>query len=447
MEARLVPLDGGRRGTPLPLRGRELVLGRDPSADLRFDHVVVSRRHAVLRELGAGYTIQDLGSANGTRINGADFRDALLLRDGDRIELGGQVELLYEEGEAPGEVRWGAIAAVVLSVLVLVGGGAVWLFSGGRPDFGEATKLAAQGLRASQAGDAARAKDRLRSAAGMLYKNGELDDVPRSDVMRVAMQRLGQSLEPPADLWSVFQRALEETKPKPKPPSANTPVGCRLDRVPPSALDACLRERIELVLIDLRQDPTHIPDSFPHQVGERLLQEHDFIERSLQRGRPIIPMLEHELEAAKMPPLLQYLALIESGYQNKAVSSAQAMGLWQFVPSTARQYGLKVGGPNDERRDPAKSTRAAAHYLRDLAFEFGGDALLLALAGYNRGENGVRRALKKLDDPFSDRNYWRLVEEGLLPKETAQYVTRFMAAAVAGEGGMPPASTLVAAGY
>lgn len=447
MEARLVPLDGDRRGTPLPLRGRELVLGRDPSADLRFDHAVVSRRHAVLRELGAGYTIQDLGSANGTRINGADVRDALLLRDGDRIELGGHVQLLYEEGEPRGQVRWGAIAAVILSVVVLVGGGAFWLYVHRAPDFGEATKLAAEGLRASQAGDQARAKDRLRSAAGMLYKNGVLDDVPRSAVMRVAMQRLGESLDPPADLWNVFQRALEETKPKPKPVSAGAPVGCRLDRVPPSALDACLRERIELVLIDLRQDPSQIPETFPHQVGERLLQEHDFIERSLERGRPIIPMLEHELEAAKMPPLLQYLALIESGYQNKAVSSAQAMGLWQFMPSTGRQYGLKVGGPHDERRDPAKSTRAAAHYLRDLAFEFGGDALLLALAGYNRGENGVRRALKQLDDPFSDRSYWRLVEEGLLPKETAQYVTRFIAAAVAGEGGMPPASTLVAAGY
>jgi soluble lytic murein transglycosylase-like protein len=94
-----------------------------------------------------------------------------------------------------------------------------------------------------------------------------------------------------------------------------------------------------------------------------------------------------------------------------------------------------------------KSTHAAVRYLKGLAFEFGGDALLLALAGYNRGENGVRRALKKLDDPFADRSYWRLVERGLLPDETAMYVARFMAAAVAGEGGLPDAETLEAAGY
>ena len=85
-------------------------------------------------------------------------------------------------------------------------------------------------------------------------------------------------------------------------------------------------------------------------------------------------------------------------------------------------------------------------YYRATAFEFGGDALLLALASYNRGENGVRRALKKLDDPFSDRSYWRLVEEGLLPEETALYVARFVAAAVAGEAGLPSRRTLDAAG-
>ena len=59
----------------------------------------------------------------------------------------------------------------------------------------------------------------------------------------------------------------------------------------------------------------------------------------------------------------------------------------------------------------------------------------------------MRRALMQLDDPFSDRSYWRLVDEGLLPEETAHYVTRFLAAAVAGEAGVPSASTLAAAGY
>jgi hypothetical protein len=432
----------------LPLVGAEIVLGRDPSSDLRFDHAVVSRRHAVMRARGNGYTIQDLGSANGTRINGAGVAGTSLLRDGDHLQLGGQIDLIYEQGLGAARRSWGPIGVAIL-LIGLLAGVALWYMGQRPPDYGEATKLAAEGLRASRAGDHARAKDSLRSAAGMLYKRGLLDDVARPDVMRVAMQRLGASLDPPADLWTIFQASLAETQPKPPPTNIgdSAPVGCRLDRVGPASLEPCLRERIELVMIALRQDPSQIPEGFPRKVGRRMRQEHAFIERSLQRGKSVIPMLRRELEAAKMPPLLHYLALIESGYQNTAVSSAKAMGMWQFMPATGRQYGLRVGGPNDERSDTVKATRAAARYLRDLAFEFGGDALLLALAGYNRGENGVRRALKKLDDPFSDRSYWRLVEEGLLPEETSQYVTRFIAAASAGEGGLPAASTLEAAGF
>ena len=117
------------------------------------------------------------------------------------------------------------------------------------------------------------------------------------------------------------------------------------------------------------------------------------------------------------------------------------------MPGTARDYGLLVRGRVDERKDPRKSTRAAAAYLNDLTFEFGGGSLLLALAGYNRGQNAVRSALKRLEDPFSDRSYWRLVEQGLLPRETALYVARFMSAAVAGEAGLPSRRALEAAGY
>jgi membrane-bound lytic murein transglycosylase D len=112
------------------------------------------------------------------------------------------------------------------------------------------------------------------------------------------------------------------------------------------------------------------------------------------------------------------------------------------MPATARAYGLRVSSRVDERTDPKKSTKAAARYLRDLAFEFGGDALLLAIASYNKGENGMRRALKKLDDPRTDRNYWVLVERNLIPRETRDYVPRLVAAAVMGEAGVPSAEVV-----
>ncbi len=92
--------------------------------------------------------------------------------------------------------------------------------------------------------------------------------------------------------------------------------------------------------------------------------------------------------------------------------------MWQFMPATARRFGLTVKGGVDQRNDWEKATVAAAEYLRDLAFDFGGNALLLSLAGYNRGEAGVRRSFRKLENPFEDRSYWRLSENNLLPKET-----------------------------
>ena len=114
------------------------------------------------------------------------------------------------------------------------------------------------------------------------------------------------------------------------------------------------------------------------------------------------------------------------------------------MPGTARDYKLQIGAGRDERTDPRKSTRAAARYLNALAFEFGGDALLLAIAAYNKGENGVRAALKKGRDPRTERSYFKLVERKLLPLETERYVPRFVAAAILGEAGVPAADLLPA---
>jgi membrane-bound lytic murein transglycosylase D len=208
----------------------------------------------------------------------------------------------------------------------------------------------------------------------------------------------------------------------------------------------CIRERAEQVLVDLWQDPRKIPESFYGAVNEQLhlllSKRRGWVEASLERGRVLAPMITEELENAKIPTVLRYLAMIESGYQTKIQSPAGARGPWQFMPGTARGYGLKVDSSVDERTDPRKATRAAARYLRDLAFEFGGDALLLAIASYNKGENGIRRALKKLDDPRTDRSYWTLAQRGLLPDETRDYVPRFVAAAVLGEAGLPSPEVL-----
>jgi hypothetical protein len=446
MEARLVQIQDGRRLGKTAIDSAEFVIGRDDGLDLSLHGAArVSRRHARIARLGDRHTLTDLGSSNGTRLNGRSVRETVYLEPGDVIELGDEVSFVYEEDDGGGGGL--PIVPILIAALLIVAAGvgvAFWLTRSG-PDLPEeAVRLAAEGAREARSGNPEVAKNKLDAAAGLLFSHGYLDDVGRADVKRVAFERLGNALDG-TDLFDIY-RSVHETTRKPERREETKRTICPLDQMPPRELRSCLREDIELVLIGLRQD-TSFPDSFVDQVGARLVVENDFLRDALARGRPLIPMLRRELEAANMPPLLHYLALIESGYKSVAVSPARAAGLWQFMPATGKQYGLKVGGGRDDRIDNVKSTRAAAHYLRDLTFEFGGKDLLLSLASYNRGENGVRRALKRLDDPFSDRSYWRLVEQGLLPEETAKYVPRFIAAAVAGEGGLPDVAVLHAAGY
>ncbi len=126
------------------------------------------------------------------------------------------------------------------------------------------------------------------------------------------------------------------------------------------------------------------------------------------------------LEEEGLPLEIINLALIESGFNPKAHSRAHAVGMWQFIESTGRIYGLRIDWWVDERRDPARSTRAAAHYLKDLHEAL--DSWPLALAAYNCGQGGVERAMQKC----RSRDYWDLS----LKRETVDYVPKFMAACI-----------------
>jgi hypothetical protein len=452
MPSSLTLTDGQGHVRTYPLDESERVLGRDPSCAFYIASEHISWNHAAIHYVDGRHLIVDLGSTNGTTVNGQSASSPILLRPNDQIILADAVQLEFqtddiERTSAKGLGRIvGILAAIVVIGLAIAA--AFWLVPGDEPDpeLTRAVELAEQGIDFARDGKQFDARDALREAAGQLYTAGYLDQVPRGDLQREAMRLLQDQVDVSFDLWGFYDNVLRQAPP-PRAAAATRGKRCRLDSVPSNLLEPCLLYWIEHVLREIHQDTDSIPPDFHRKVGRRLRIENKFLRNSLVRGEPLVPMLKDELVAAKMPPLLHYVALIESGYKNSATSSTAAAGVWQFMPATGRQYGLRVKGKIDDRRDPEKSTRAAARYLRDLAFEFGGDALLLALAGYNRGENGVRRSLKKLDDPFSDRSYWRLVERDLLPEETQNYVPRFIAAAVAGEGGLPPVQLLREAGY
>lgn len=147
----------------------------------------------------------------------------------------------------------------------------------------------------------------------------------------------------------------------------------------------------------------------------------EFTQRGLDRALKYIPMIHDVFRAEGIPPDLAYMALIESGFRDAPTSGAGARGLWQFMPATARGYGLRVDDSVDDRLDPDKATKAAAAYLKTLFGIFGDWPL--AVAAYNVGENKVKRLLKQT----GTRTYWELTQKRALPEETERYVPSIIA--------------------
>jgi membrane-bound lytic murein transglycosylase D len=144
-------------------------------------------------------------------------------------------------------------------------------------------------------------------------------------------------------------------------------------------------------------------------------------------------MIRERLRAKRLPEDLVYLTLVESGLSNTAVSRARAVGMWQFMASTARMYGLTVDPWVDERRDPFRATEAAVNHLADLRVRLGGSGYLAA-AAYNAGVGRVTRGLDRLpgetDSIIPDGTFFQLSDRRYLRRETRDYVPKLIAASL-----------------
>jgi len=198
-----------------------------------------------------------------------------------------------------------------------------------------------------------------------------------------------------------------------------------------------LGREIQTILEGFGKRDYIVPDIFIKQVEKHIYtftktSTRSILERSLDNSHKYKGIIEDELTRQGMPLAFFYLAMHESTLDSAIVSRTGARGLWQFMPKTAREYGLKVpdnwenmSADADQRTDPRMSTQAGVKYVKTLYAEFGDVAL--AMAAYNAGEGRIRGALRSIDDPINNRDFWYIYRLGILADETNEYVPKIIA--------------------
>ncbi|MDX1405211.1 MAG: transglycosylase SLT domain-containing protein [Woeseiaceae bacterium] len=427
---------------------KTFTIGRDPDCDISVADSSVSRKHARISPIQGKWHVKDLNSGNGTFLDSVRIREAVLPK-ASTLQVGDEFKLWLNVPEAPSTItdediseryfgdsadhelghrtlkvraayrqiekkqkrRYRAIISTVVLVLLAAIG------------IGTYQHLVLQKTRAL-------ATEIFYNMKSVEVQVARIEDLVRDSGDAELIDEARSRRDEVRELEAQYDRFLAE-----------------LDLLGPDLSD---QDRVILrVARMLGECELTMPEGFIETVKSyiRKWRATNQLRRSLARMQRqgltetmVRAMLENHL-----PPQFLYVALKESGFDNEAVGPKTrfgiAKGMWQFIPSTARRYGLRTGplvelpvhDPNDDRFKPELATQAAARYLRDIYSHEAQASGLLVIASYNWGPNNVRRRIREMPANPRERNFWKLLEEYNIPSETYDYVFYIFSAMVIGE--------------
>src|ERR1700730_18533811 len=217
--------------------------------------------------------------------------------------------------------------------------------------------------------------------------------------------------------------ALQTDNPAAQQKAAPAPIDEVNEVTPP--VDPNVKAQAEAEVKATHSDlPLMLTDPVAGYINYFSTRGHETLQHALERGGRYRDMIQNTLKEEGVPQDLIYLAQAESGFHPLALSRVGARGMWQFMSGRARGYGLRRNLWVDERQDPEKATRAAAHHLKDLYNQFGD--WYLAMAAYNSGPGTVQNAVKRTG--YAD--FWELYKRNVLPNETRNYVPIILAVTI-----------------
>ncbi|MDR0330521.1 MAG: transglycosylase SLT domain-containing protein [Chitinispirillales bacterium] len=416
---------------PIPLAGTTS-LGRHPSntVALSADDRCVSGYHALIYVTPDRLLLQDMQSTNGTYVNGGRVQGERAIKEGDEIGLGqsgprfrvvcgGDAENAGAAANAVPErynadIQQMSAASAATSTLLLT---PIPIPKNNAPAAAATVTVKAPAV-----------PKHIVTAVIAAVALAALITMVLFTSVGFGKTKPSSSSPPKRFAFVHGESSLDATEDDIGMVGAGIPTGDRSDVE--VRIDAILRRFGERDY----QIPPEMLDRVEYYIAQYTGNKKRTVATYMERRRHYFPMIRRVFTEKNIPLDLAYVSIVESGLDPQALSPAGAKGLWQFMPTTARTYGLDVSTHRDERTDPEKSTYAAAAYFKDLIAIFGSkSSVMLCMAAYNAGENRIINALKRIPDPVNNRDFWYLYKRKWLAEETNEYLPQILAIIIISE--------------